>query len=310
MRRPRLVPVVLLVLTAAASAAAAQVPGPAGALHVGTVLDGPSALEDSLRAEFEREIAGFFGAGGPVDFPREYRVSGDWTPAGAAAAIDHLLAAGGADLVLTLGPIGWNELARRRSLPKPAIAALIIDATMQELPVQGGASGIPNLTYVDIAYTASRTLEVFHGIVRYHRLALLAHPGLLAAIPRLRDRTEAQAHALGVAIEFVPLTGSAAAALAALPPGTDAVYLVPPDELSAAGLDSLIQAFRAAVPYLLCAVLWLPWRAPAAMTFARGFSCLLLLVALVIYGPMLFHPEWLGGDMVGLAFLLVSARPP
>jgi len=62
-----------------------------------------------------------------------------------------------------------------------------------------------------------------------------------------------------------------------------------------------------AVPYLLCAALWLPWRAPAATTVARGFSCLLLLVALAIYGPMLFHPEWLGGDMGGLAFLLVSA---
>ncbi len=62
-----------------------------------------------------------------------------------------------------------------------------------------------------------------------------------------------------------------------------------------------------AVPYLLCAALWLPWRAPGAATFARVFSCLLLLVSLAIYGPMLFHPEWLSGDMAGLGFLLVSA---
>lgn len=62
-----------------------------------------------------------------------------------------------------------------------------------------------------------------------------------------------------------------------------------------------------AVPYVLCAGLWLPWRAPAAGTSAVVLATLLLLAALVLYLPMLAAPGARGGDMIGLAFLAISA---
>ena len=178
-----------------------------------------------MRSAFEREITGFFGPDTVVDFPQQYRIAADWTPAGVNAAIDRLLADSGANLVVTLGPIGSDELARRRDLPKPAIAALIIDAALQQLPVHEGASGVRNLSYVDVAFTTSRTLEVFHEVVPYQRLAVFLHPGVLEAMPRLRDRARELGAALQVSVEFVPVRTSAAAALAAMPTGTDAVYL-------------------------------------------------------------------------------------
>ena len=61
-----------------------------------------------------------------------------------------------------------------------------------------------------------------------------------------------------------------------------------------------------AVPYLVCAGLWLPWRAPAAARIALILSGLLFLVALVLYLPMLWAPGAQGGDMIGFAFLLIS----
>jgi hypothetical protein len=91
---------------------------------VGIVLDGTSAFTDSVRAEFEREIGSFFGQDTAVEFPPEHRQTGDWTPAGVAARIDDLLADSAVDLVLALGPVSSNELARRRELRKPAVAAL------------------------------------------------------------------------------------------------------------------------------------------------------------------------------------------
>jgi hypothetical protein len=60
------------------------------------------------------------------------------------------------------------------------------------------------------------------------------------------------------------------------------------------------------VPYLLCAGLWLPWRAPAAARIAMTLAGLLLLVALVLYLPMLWAPGAHGGDMIGFAFILIS----
>jgi outer membrane protein TolC len=231
-----------LLLLAAPVEARGQARAPA---HVGVVLDGASAFTDSVRAAFEREIAAFFGVDTVVDFPPALRLAADWTPAGARAAIDRLMADTAADLVLALGPIGSDELARRATLPKPAIAALIIDAALQQLPLKGGASGVRNLSYVDVAFTTGRTLEVFHEVVPYRHLAVLLHPGVLDAIPRLRDKARELAAALEVELTFVPVRTSAATALAALPSGTDAVYLGGLEELPAAGFDSLVQGFIA-----------------------------------------------------------------
>ena len=138
-RRWKLAFLVIAVVSPTAAAQTSRHPGPR---HVGIVLDGPSPNTEAWRAEFEREILAFFGADGPIDFPAEYRVEGDWTPAGATAALDRLLAPGGADVVLALGPIASNELAHRRTIPKPSIAALIIDAAVQQLPAEHGASGV------------------------------------------------------------------------------------------------------------------------------------------------------------------------
>jgi len=60
------------------------------------------------------------------------------------------------------------------------------------------------------------------------------------------------------------------------------------------------------VPYLACAGLWLPWRAPAAARIALILAGLLLLAALVLYLPMLWAPGARGGDMIGFAFILIS----
>jgi hypothetical protein len=60
------------------------------------------------------------------------------------------------------------------------------------------------------------------------------------------------------------------------------------------------------VPYLVCAALWLPWKARDAETAALILAAILLLAALVLYLPMLLAPRPPGGDMVGLAFILIS----
>lgn len=61
-----------------------------------------------------------------------------------------------------------------------------------------------------------------------------------------------------------------------------------------------------AAPYLLCAGLWLPWRASAAAMTALILAGLLLIAALAAYLPMLLSPGAQGGDMVGFAFILIS----
>lgn len=61
-----------------------------------------------------------------------------------------------------------------------------------------------------------------------------------------------------------------------------------------------------ALPYVVCAAVWLPRRTPGAAPTALGLALALLAAGGVLYVPMLLQPEKLGGDMVGLLFLLIS----
>jgi outer membrane protein len=211
-----------------------------GPTRVAVLLDGPSEFNRAVLADFRREVADFFGTQQAVVFPPQLVREADWTVSGVRAALDSSFANPEASVVLALGAIGSHELARRGSLPKPGIAALIIDAALEGLPTQDGTSGTRNLSYVNVAYDASRTLQLFHDLVPFRHLAVLIHPGLLEAIPELRDLGVERAQALGTTITFVPVTRSAAQVLRSLPADVDAAYLTPLEELPTPALDSLI----------------------------------------------------------------------
>jgi len=61
-----------------------------------------------------------------------------------------------------------------------------------------------------------------------------------------------------------------------------------------------------AVPYVVCAALWLPWRSRAAATPSLILAALLFAATLVLYLPILWAPGRRGGDMIGLAYILIS----
>src|SRR5262245_26375221 len=59
------------------------------------------------------------------------------------------------------------------------------------------------------------------------------------------------------------------------------------------------------LPYLLAAGLWLPWRSARAGTIGQVLAGVLLLVASVLYIPMITGLWPTGGDMVALGFFLI-----
>ena len=61
-----------------------------------------------------------------------------------------------------------------------------------------------------------------------------------------------------------------------------------------------------AMPYVVCAVIWLPWGARSAAISALTLAGLLFLASLIVYLPMLLAPGKQGGDMIGLAYVLVA----
>ena len=84
------------------------------------------------------------------------------------------------------------------------------------------------------------------------------------------------------------------------------VYLAHAARHIAVYLKSPVIILGQAVPYVVAAAIWLPWRAPATVTAGLIVAGALFVAALFLYLPMLWAADRMGGDMVGFAFLLIS----
>ena len=214
---------------------------------VGVVFDGPWARNDELRAGFEEEIAALAAPRHTVVFPAGARRVADWTLEGARAAVEALLADPGVDIVLTYGPVSSSHAINRAGLPKPVVAAFVLDPEAQGFPLETTAagervSGVPNLAY--ITFTGDRTDEIgrLREVVPFDRLTYLANEALLAAVPVLEANLRRGMRQVGGEAAIVRVGTSIDAALAALPPETEAVYVTPLTQLPAGEFDRLVRA--------------------------------------------------------------------
>ncbi|MDH3672004.1 MAG: TolC family protein [Gammaproteobacteria bacterium] len=220
----------------------AQETGKLPLVRIGTVSDSLRELQPTdIRALFEREIVGLTRGEFDVRFPADKQIHAAWSVARIKAGIDRLLADPQVDMVISLGVLASNELARRRQLPKPVIAPFIVDRTFQGLPFKDGASGVKNLSYVTFPGDFRRDLKRFRELLPFTSVAFLHDRLLPEVIPALRDRALEAAREIGVDVHFVPVETSAEAALAALPNEADAVYLPPLVRLSSTEFDLLMK---------------------------------------------------------------------
>lgn len=218
----RLLPALAL-LQGVAAPAAGQTPE---RVVIGVVIDGPWERNDLYRDLFHAEILALTEGEFDVVFPPEKEIVADWTPAGVAAALDRLYADPAVDLVLAVGPLGSLDAARRGPLPTPTIAAFGLDPELAGLPRDGPGSGVENLAYVTHPTPFSRDLEAFRDAAGVRSVAVLASPTFRTVVPERVAAIESAAARLGLSLDFVPVA-DVDAALAALPEGTDGVYLAP-----------------------------------------------------------------------------------
>jgi outer membrane protein TolC len=235
---------VLSLLVLGPSLVMAQEPAATGPAEpevvIGMVIDGPWERNDELlplfRGEIEELVREDFGAA----VPDEQVLIADWTRAGVRAAIDRLFADPDVDIVVGLGVLASHELTQRETLPKPALAPVVIDPDAQGLPDAGGKSGIPNLNYLAIPLTLETDIRSFLDIVPFQRMAVLMSRRVMDAIPALGEGIPEAAADLNIQVDVISVT-SAQAALDAIPGGTQAVYIAPLHSWAAGELDHLVR---------------------------------------------------------------------
>ena len=126
-------------------------------VHFGVVFDGEAPATRTLFNQVKQEIMTLTEGEFDVRFDDDDVLTGDWTADSVNASIEVLLKDPEVDMVLALGPLASHTFCCREVLPKPVIAGIVIDATLQDLPQQNGASGVHNLNYLSFPRASRAT---------------------------------------------------------------------------------------------------------------------------------------------------------
>jgi len=196
-------------------------------IRVAVVKDGPALRQVLSVAALEREIVNVASPDVRIVLSEEPRFVGDWSLAGASAALDRALADRDVDMVITLGILSSQQAARHTALAKPVIAALTIDPILQDYPLAEGRSGRHNFAYVADFQSVANEVRSFHDITGFKHLVAVVDESLLDALPRITTKASELAALLKVQISLVRAGDDVNAVLGSLPQGSDAVYVTP-----------------------------------------------------------------------------------
>jgi len=211
---------------------------------IGFVSDGP--LERAgAREAFQREMEELLRGRFEVRFPDVHMLEGDWTMPGVDAAMSRLLREPAVDMVITVGLMASANAVLRGPLPKPVIAAHVVDSEVLGAPRRDGASGVRNLVYITSPAPLRRDIEAFLELVPFTKLAVLAGRELLEGIPAIPENALKATAGLGLEITAIPAGATASETLAALPPDAEAVYVGPLLRLPDAEFDALARGLIA-----------------------------------------------------------------
>jgi len=212
-------------------------------LRIGIVIDGPwSVNHEQVRMLFEREVIELTRGEFDVRFPADKTLVADASVGGVARALDRLLADAEVDIVVAGGVLASHEAGRRSSLPKPVLAPVVINTSVQGIPLRGPFSGVANLSYVVFPSDIQNDLEVFAEVVPIKRVAMLYAGAIGRAIPELVRHYIDEAAQMGVEAVPLPVDGDVDALMEQLPTDIDGVFIALPLYLPLAGEKDLAQA--------------------------------------------------------------------
>jgi outer membrane protein len=254
-------------------------------VNIGIVLDGPWGRFHEKIETVKQEIIELAGSEFDVAFPDAMLVDGQWTVAGINRAIDSLLANEETNLIITLGHVASNEITKRRDLSKPVIAALLLDADLQGLPVSEVGSGVNNLAYIDRMQRLGREISSFQEITPISHLAIMVDSGIVESIPQLVPAIKKMVSQTGVKLSLVRVKTTATEALQKLDADVDGVFLTPMYRITNDDFQGLVEGLiRKKLPsYSYLGIKEVREGVLATFTHTSSSAHLARTVALVVY---------------------------
>lgn len=215
-----------------------------GRIRVAVVYDGKSEVNATMQTYVVQEVRNLMAGQVQVDFADVGQTTGSWTAESVRAINSRLLADPSVDLIISMGVLASHDLASRKSLARPVVAAMVINHELQRLPWTNGCSRMHNLTYIQLKPSISNEIAELKKVVPFKNISLVISRDYYEVINPER-RPAAQYDTVdGVRLHLILADTSAGAILREIPSDGGALYLdalfrLPFSELSGL-IDSLI----------------------------------------------------------------------
>ena len=196
-----------------------------GSVTIGISVDGEWDLNQPVLDDLEKELKDALSQQASITIPKNKILIGDWTLEKVTELNDKLLADSEVDIVIGYGVLASSDLARRNSLPKPVIAPVIIDTTIQRIKSMNGTSGVKNLSYLMFPGTYERDIKLFKEIVDFKNLIILQSKFYQTEFKDFQTSDEELSQAFGINVKRITVGDDVKEFLNSIPQNTDAIYI-------------------------------------------------------------------------------------
>lgn len=203
-------------------------------VKVGIVTDASGIEFDLLTRQVKSEIEAMTNAGNGAVFKE---LNASWQSEKVRENLQTFLNDPEVDIVVTLGFLSSEAVARLPVYPKPVIAATILDPEFQNLPVQlNKSSGIHNFAWIESLVRLQDDMHSFARIFESRNLAVIIPHELYSDFKILTTYLKADENTFDVT--FVPV-GENENPVELLPAGIDAAMVFPLVQHSAAATEAI-----------------------------------------------------------------------
>ena len=150
------------------------------------------------------------------------------------------------DMVVAVGSLASAFMARKTTFEKPAIASIIVDQSVQKIPITDSAtSGVTNFTYLQSPFSIAKDLAVLDQISSFDKLGVIGSKNFNTYLPFLDTLVSDIATQYGASALSLPIQDDMQSFIAEIPDDVDALYVLPLfDDLDDEGIQTMFAAIN------------------------------------------------------------------
>lgn len=197
--------------------------------RIALVVDGKSKQYEFFENELKSEIKKLLSRDFNVVFPKSKHYYGGWNYRKIGSIIDKELRSASSDMIVTIGVLSSSYVAKKRKLPKPVVATMIIDPEMQGIPLNSkkNISNRHNLNYMRPFGAVDEDIATIQEVFAPKSVAVCIDARLFAHDKKIAAYLKKKFQKKIPKVQIVVVGHDVKKAVEKIDPSTDIVYVSP-----------------------------------------------------------------------------------